>query len=68
MLNIKSLITLAAIGFAAAQNPGNINAESHPSLTVSTCTSSGCTTSSGQLVLDANWRWISNSAGTNCYD
>ncbi|KAJ3371976.1 hypothetical protein HDU84_001216, partial [Entophlyctis sp. JEL0112] len=49
-------------------NPGNIQTESHPSLTVSSCTSSGCTTSNGQLVLDANWRWISNSAGTNCYD
>ncbi|KAJ3345591.1 hypothetical protein HDU83_003918 [Entophlyctis luteolus] len=68
MIAIQQLIVLASVGFVVAQNPGNINAESHPSLTVSTCTSSGCTTSSGQLVLDANWRWISNSAGTNCYD
>ncbi|KAJ3338283.1 hypothetical protein HDU83_008233 [Entophlyctis luteolus] len=68
MISIRSLVALATIGFVAAQNPGNIQTESHPSLTVSTCTSSGCTTSNGQLVLDANWRWISNSAGTNCYD
>ncbi|KAJ3094677.1 hypothetical protein HK100_006062 [Physocladia obscura] len=70
MIAIKSLLTLASLGFVTAQNPGTIQAESHPSLVVSSCTvASGCTTATEQIVLDANWRWISNAQGTaNCYD
>ncbi|KAJ3132636.1 hypothetical protein HK100_005151 [Physocladia obscura] len=70
MIAIRILLALATLGFVAAQNPGTIQSESHPSLVVSSCTTAGgCTTTTEQIVLDANWRWISNSQGTaNCYD
>ncbi|EIW76484.1 glycoside hydrolase family 7 protein [Coniophora puteana RWD-64-598 SS2] len=64
--------TLLAFAFAAAtsaQQIGTSTAETHPTLTWSQCTSSGCTTeSSGSVVLDANWRWLHTVGGyTNCY-
>ncbi|KAJ3120576.1 hypothetical protein HK100_012735, partial [Physocladia obscura] len=65
MIAIQTLLALATLGFVAAQNPGTIQSESHPPLVVSSCTTAGgCTTATQQIVLDANWRWISNSQGT----
>lgn len=62
---------LALFGlFASAktQSVCSLNAEGKPSLVWQTCTSSGCTTNNGQLVIDANWRWAhSTSSATNCY-
>ncbi len=62
---------LAFFGFIAsvkAQGACSLNAEGKPSLTWQTCSSSGCTTNNGQLVIDANWRWAhSTSSSTNCY-
>lgn len=53
---------------ARAQQIGTQTPEVHPALTVSTCTSSGCTTQDASVVLDANWRWTHNVGGTtNCY-
>lgn len=62
---------LAFFGLIAsvkAQGVCSLNAEGKPSLTWQTCSSSGCTTNNGQLVIDSNWRWAhSTSSSTNCY-
>ncbi|KAH7306088.1 cellobiohydrolase I-I [Rhexocercosporidium sp. MPI-PUGE-AT-0058] len=63
-----ALIFSAIIAAARAQQVGTNTAEVHPALTVSKCTTSGCTTSAQSIVLDANWRWLhTTTAYTNCY-
>jgi len=64
----------AALAFSAllvtarAQQAGTLTTETHPPLTVSQCTATGCTTSSASIVIDANWRWLHTKTGyTNCY-
>jgi len=53
----------------AAQKPGTLKTEAHPSLTVSTCTvSGGCTTENKSVTIDQNWRWLHETGEThNCY-
>lgn len=66
MLTQAVLATLATL--AASQQVGTQKEEVHPSLTWQTCSSSGCTTNQGSIVVDANWRWVHNTEGyTNCY-
>jgi cellulose 1,4-beta-cellobiosidase len=57
------------LGLARGQQVGTLTAEVHPALTWQTCTAPGvCTTTSGKVVLDANWRWLHSTSGsTNCY-
>ncbi|KAG9042901.1 hypothetical protein FS837_010270 [Tulasnella sp. UAMH 9824] len=63
-----ALFSSALLSFTNAQHPDTLIAEVHPSLTWSKCTSGGCTTQSGKVVLDANWRWYHTTGGyTNCY-
>ncbi|KAJ5690876.1 hypothetical protein N7462_005268 [Penicillium macrosclerotiorum] len=64
-----ALLLSAFLGIANAQQVGTYTTETHPSLTWSKCTSSGsCTSQSGKVVIDANWRWVhSTSSSTNCY-
>jgi len=68
---ISAAAALAISSFlarAGAQQVGTLTAETHPSLSISTCTASGCTTEADQIVLDANWRWTHSTSGsTNCY-
>ncbi|KAJ1548942.1 hypothetical protein HK096_000889, partial [Nowakowskiella sp. JEL0078] len=68
---VSSLSVALAVfsGYVSAQLVGTNTAETHPALSVSTCTKSGgCTTQAASIVLDANWRWLHNSGGsTNCY-
>jgi cellulose 1,4-beta-cellobiosidase len=54
---------------AMGQQVGTQQAETHPSMSWSQCTSGGsCTSQSGKVVIDANWRWVhSTSDTTNCY-
>lgn len=53
---------------ARAQQVGTLTPETHPALTVSKCTASGCTASQQSVVLDSNWRWLHSVSGaTNCY-
>jgi cellulose 1,4-beta-cellobiosidase len=68
------MATAAALALASflvgarAQQAGTLTAETHPPLSVSQCTASGCTTSTQSIVLDANWRWLHDVNGyTNCY-
>jgi cellulose 1,4-beta-cellobiosidase len=68
MFQKLSLIALTYAAVACAQQIGTNTAESHPALTWQKCTASSCTTVSGSVVLDANWRWTHNVGGsTNCY-
>ncbi|KDR74830.1 hypothetical protein GALMADRAFT_70232 [Galerina marginata CBS 339.88] len=62
-------IALAFSSITWGQLVGTYTAESHPALPFQRCTKSGCTTvSSGQVVLDSNWRWVhSKNNYTNCY-
>jgi hypothetical protein len=65
-------IALAALSFGAgalAQQAGTLKAETHPPLSISRCTSSGCTNETHSITLDANWRWVHDtSSSTNCRD
>lgn len=65
----QHLALLSLIAAAKAQQVCTLNAETKPSLTWQTCTSpSSCTSTTANLVIDANWRWThSTSSSTNCY-
>ncbi|KAA8907987.1 glycoside hydrolase [Sphaerosporella brunnea] len=71
MLTTASLLTLALslASVASAQNIGTLTAETHPKLSWSKCTKSGgCSDQSASVVLDANWRWLHSTSGSNnCY-
>lgn len=65
----KLIAALSLAKAVLAQQVGNITAEKHPSMTWSTCDASGCQSQAGELVLDANWRWLHTTSGyDNCYD
>ncbi|KAG6901892.1 hypothetical protein C0995_006845 [Termitomyces sp. Mi166 len=63
------LTALSLVAIVRAQQAGTSTPETHPSLSWQQCTTGGaCTTKSGAVVLDANWRWVHNVGGyTNCY-
>ncbi|EHA26941.1 hypothetical protein ASPNIDRAFT_51773 [Aspergillus niger ATCC 1015] len=65
----RAALLLSILATANAQQVGTYTTETHPSLTWQTCTSDGsCTTNDGEVVIDANWRWVhSTSSATNCY-
>ncbi|RDW57293.1 glucanase-4 [Coleophoma crateriformis] len=68
MYSAAVLATLSFLAGASAQQVGTLTTETHPSLSISVCTSSGCTIENDEVVLDANWRWVHDTAGsTNCY-
>jgi len=62
------LLLLLFVGAALSQQIGTNQAENHPPLNFQHCTKSGCTSVSGSVTLDSNWRWTHNVGGsTNCY-
>ncbi|KAK6349410.1 hypothetical protein TWF696_005695 [Orbilia brochopaga] len=67
----KIALFSSLIAYVAAQQPGSVTAETHPSLTSYTCTrSGGCTSKNTKIVIDANWRWLRNNQANqynNCY-
>jgi cellulose 1,4-beta-cellobiosidase len=65
-----SLALLSLIAAVQAQNVGTQQTETHPKLSWSKCSSGGsCTSQSGEVVIDSNWRWLHTTSGTqNCYD
>lgn len=71
MLVPSFIATAALVGLAQAQGVGTEEEETHPSMTWSECTGTGgesCTEVEGQVVVDANWRWLHGSNDTtNCY-
>ncbi|KAF9442054.1 glycoside hydrolase family 7 protein [Macrolepiota fuliginosa MF-IS2] len=64
-----ALLSLSFLAVAYGQQVGTQQAESHPSLSWQQCTTGGsCTTVSGSITLDSNWRWLHTTSGyTNCY-
>ncbi|KAL1841189.1 hypothetical protein VTK73DRAFT_3569 [Phialemonium thermophilum] len=64
-----SALVVAAAGFARGQGVGTQQTETHPKLTFQKCSAAGsCTTQNGEVVIDANWRWVHDKNGyTNCY-
>ncbi|KAL6399384.1 exoglucanase type C precursor [Ilyonectria robusta] len=61
-------IASALIAVVRAQQVCTSTTETHPALTWSKCTASGCTEVAGSVVVDANWRWTHTVEGsTNCY-
>ncbi|RDW75272.1 glucanase-4 [Coleophoma cylindrospora] len=69
MFSAAATLALSSLFVAGhAQQAGTQTTETHPALTVSQCTASGCTTSAQSIVIDANWRWLHTTTGyTNCY-
>lgn len=53
------------------QQAGTLQTETHPSFTWQKCTgANSCTSQSGKLVIDSNWRWVHDKTSgsyTNCY-
>lgn len=60
----------ALIAAAAAQGVGTEQTETHPKMTWKRCSGPGsCETVNGEVVIDANWRWLHTDGGyENCYD
>jgi cellulose 1,4-beta-cellobiosidase len=71
MLNKLSAVAsfLAAGKLVYGQGVGTNTAETHPSMTWQKCTAAGsCTSQSGKVVIDSNWRWThTTGTTTNCY-
>ena len=69
MFPTVALISLTFLAIAHAQQVGTQTAENHPALSVQSCAAGGsCTSVSGSVVLDSNWRWLHTTSGyTNCY-
>ncbi|TGJ78738.1 hypothetical protein E0Z10_g10027 [Xylaria hypoxylon] len=65
----SKLATIAAlVATAKAQCAATLTPEVHPALTWQQCAAGGsCSTVNGKVVVDSNWRWVHDSAGTNCY-
>ncbi|KAF6806545.1 exoglucanase 1 precursor [Colletotrichum sojae] len=61
-------VLLAAVAAVTAQQAGTQQTETHPKLTWQKCTASSCSNVNGEVVIDANWRWLHDSSGANCYD
>lgn len=59
---------LAALSAVKAQQVCTAKPETHPALTWSQCSTSGCSPVKGSVVVDANWRWVHAVEGyTNCF-
>ncbi|KAF2188257.1 glycoside hydrolase family 7 protein [Zopfia rhizophila CBS 207.26] len=71
MYKALALASLSLFGAATAQQVGKEQTETHPKMSWKTCTGKGgssCTTKSGSITLDSNWRWAHVTSGyTNCY-
>jgi len=69
-MSVLSLCALAGVLAAAVrgQQVGTVSPEVHPPFSAQQCTKSGgCKDVPGELVLDAQWRWLHEKGGyTNC--
>ncbi|EPS30494.1 putative 1,4-beta-D-glucan cellobiohydrolase A [Penicillium oxalicum] len=64
----RALLFSALMAGVSAQQVGTQKPETHPPLAWKECTSSGCTSKDGSVVIDANWRWVHSVDGyKNCY-
>ena len=66
-----AILAYCAISTSAWQI-GTEQSETHPKMTWQRCTGTGgtsCTTVNGEIVIDANWRWLHEVGGyENCYE
>ncbi|KAI0025365.1 putative cellulose 1, 4-beta-cellobiosidase [Xylariomycetidae sp. FL0641] len=64
------LVAASLFGLASAQAVGKEQSETHPKMTWKKCSSGGsCSAVNGEVTIDANWRWLHSTEGTdNCYD
>ncbi|KAF8581992.1 carbohydrate-binding module family 1 protein [Ramaria rubella] len=64
-----ALLAFSLLAVVYGQQIGTQTAETHPPLTWEKCTAGGsCTSQSGSVVLDSNWRWLhATDSTTNCY-
>ena len=76
-INMFSAATAAAVlafcaSSASAWVIGKEQTETHPKMSWQRCTGKGgssCTNVNGEIVIDANWRWLHSTGGyTNCFD
>jgi cellulose 1,4-beta-cellobiosidase len=69
MFPAAALLSFSLLAVGYAQQVGTNTAEKHPTLSWQKCSAGGsCTTQSGSITLDANWRWLHTTTGyTNCY-
>jgi cellulose 1,4-beta-cellobiosidase len=73
LINMYRSLALASALVAAVrgQQVGTLQTETHPSMTWQKCTAkNSCTTVSGKVVVDSNWRWVhdkTSGSTTNCY-
>ncbi|KAK3988911.1 glycoside hydrolase [Cladorrhinum sp. PSN332] len=57
------------MSLATAQQVGKQQTETHPKMSWKRCTGkANCSTVNAEVVIDANWRWLHDSSGKNCYD
>merc|ERR1711982_10940 len=73
-LNMKfnfasTAIFISTFGYGNGQQPGSLEQEEKPTITLKECTiAGGCSSKQAKLTLDANWRWIHEKSGyENCY-
>jgi len=50
----------------SAQLAGTLVDEAHPPVSISSCTTEGCTEQLKAITVDANWRWL-EKGGVNCF-
>jgi len=63
------ILASTLIATVRGQQVGTQQSETHPSMSWQQCTAKGsCSTKSGKVVIDSNWRWVHDKNGyTNCY-
>jgi cellulose 1,4-beta-cellobiosidase len=68
MFSRTVLLSVLAAG-ASAQQVGTLTTETHPSMPMQSCSAAGsCTTIQTTVTMDANWRWLHTTSGSeNCY-
>ncbi|KAH8887622.1 cellulose 1,4-beta-cellobiosidase [Thozetella sp. PMI_491] len=65
-----AVLTALLAATVNGQGVGTQQTETHPKMTWQKCTGKGsCTNQNGEIVIDANWRWVHDKGGySNCYD
>lgn len=68
MAQRAALLSSLFVAASRAQQACTSTTETKPSISWATCTSSGCTNTTNDVTIDANWRWTHDVSGyDNCY-
>jgi cellulose 1,4-beta-cellobiosidase len=61
------IVASGLLAMAKGQLVGTEQTETHPGMTWQSCTAKGsCSSKSGKVVVDANWRWLHVKGGCVC--